>query len=83
MDRSENLLSDSTGVERDSAHRKRQQEPERPDRVGRTQHLNGMHNMQNGSSQESDRSIVAMKLGNSSGAKGPNHEHALNENNGN
>jgi len=38
--------------------------------------------LEGGPSRESDRSIVAMKHGNSCGAKGPGHEYALNENNG-
>ena len=45
-------------------------------------HFGGMHNSRDGSSQESDRLIVAKKRGNSRGAKGPDREHALNETNG-
>lgn len=72
----------STGVEHDSAQRKIPQEPERPDGAGRTQHSEGMHNFRDGSSRESDRPIVAMNWGNSQGAKEPDREHALNNNNG-
>jgi len=50
--------------------------------VGRTQHSGGMHNSRNGSSRESDRLVVAVKWGNSYGAKGPDHKHALNNNSG-
>ncbi len=66
----------------DSACRKNRSEPERPDRVGRTQHIYGMHNIDNGSFRESEGLIVALKRGNSRGVKGPYHKYALNKNNG-
>ena len=50
--------------------------------MGRTQQKCGMHNTLDGSGRESERSIVAMKRGNSRGAKGPYRKCVLNNNNG-
>ena len=50
--------------------------------MGRTQLAQGMHNLGEGLSRESEGLIVALKHGNACGAKGPYHDNALNKNNG-